>query len=1246
MGKRRSFTNLKFPIKIPNLLDIQVSSFVDFLQEDAPKTKKKYQGLEAVLRETFPIESNDGTYRLEFLYYMVGKPKHSMLECKRKDFTYSVPLRIKVRLRTPKESREQEVYLCDLPYMTPKGTFILNGDERVIVNQLHRSPGVTFEEVVEPYGKVSYTTRIVPYYGSWLELEFDQSKVLNVYIDRRRKFPITVLLRAFGLSTDEAIIERFGGTETIAIERRSHWKHVIGKILAQELKDQETGQVIVEKYETVTQSHVQRLEKFDFKKVVIVKEDIAEIINTLKKDSSTNKEEALVEIFRKMQPGNPATIENAEGYFQRLFLDPKRYDFQKVGRYIINRKLGMKTRLDKRTLDKETVIEVIKYLLKLRHGEGEPDDIDHLGNRRIRTVGELLQEQFRIGLLRIERVSRERMSIYDMESVMPHHLINSKLISALIRDFFGRGSLSQFMDQTNPQAELTHRRRLSALGPGGLDRERAGFEVRDVHYSHYGRICPIETPEGPNIGLITSLALYARVNELGFIETPYRKAVNKRVTNEIKYLTADEEDKYVIAQANARLDDDGKFIDNEVFCRYKDSFIKADPKSVEFMDVSPQQIVGISASLIPFIEHDDANRALMGANMQRQSVPLLDSEEPLVGTGLEGKAAEDSGCLVLAEKDGTVHYVDSGKIAIGSQEYNLIKFSRTNSDTCINQRPIVSVGDKVKEGDVIADGSGTKNGELALGKNVLVAFMPWRGYNFEDAIIISERLVKDDVFTSVQIEEFVVEARETKLGPEEITRDIPNVSEEALKNLDESGIIMIGAKVNPGDILVGKISPKTESELTPEEKLLRAIFGEKAGDVRDTSMKVPPGVFGVIIDVQVFTRKEGATLTKEEKSRELRNIKALKKEYETKIKQLQNEKIQRLESLLLGKKLAAPLQDIDSGKTVIPEGVAITSKHIKNLDRCDLDVVKLSVDEEREDEIAKVIKLYDDQIEEVLYEMETEINRIKKGDELPPGVLKKILVYVASKRKIVVGDKIAGRHGNKGVVSTVVPEEDMPYLPDGTPVDIVLNPLGVPSRMNIGQILETHLGWAAKVLGINVASPVFAGISEEKIKSLLKEANLPEDGKIVLYDGRSGEVFDQKITVGYIYIMKLVHMVDDKIHARSIGPYSLVTQQPLGGKAQFGGQRFGEMEVWALEAYGSAYTLQEMLTVKSDDVQGRTRVYESIVKGETTFQHGTPESLNVLLKELQGLVLDVRTEKEKDAKSSEKGKKREKVKNV
>jgi DNA-directed RNA polymerase subunit beta len=1116
--------------------------------------------------------------------------------------------------------------------MTEKGTFIINGDERVVVSQLHRSPGVSFEESKELFGKVNYSARIVPYYGSWLEFEFDQSGALNVYIDRRRKFLATVFLRALGLSTDDEIIKEFSGKEKIEITNKAQYRKLIGKVLAKDIKDSETGQIIIEKYERLTHTHISRLERSEVKRVVIFTTEIPELITTLKKDSTSSQEEALIDIFRKLQPGNPPTLENAKSLFERMFYDPKRYDLQEVGRYVINRKLGMKVPLTKRILDKATVIEVIKYLLKLKQGEGQPDDIDHLGNRRVRTVGELLQEQFRIGLMRIERVARERMTIYDMESVMPHHLVNSKLISSLIKDFFGRGQLSQFMDQTNPQAELTHRRRLSALGPGGLSRERAGFEVRDVHYSHYGRICPIETPEGPNIGLITSLALYARVNSLGFIETPYRKVKNGRVTNEIVWLTAEEEDKYIVAQANAPIDKSNRFTGEEVFCRYRDNFIKVSPQDVQFMDVAPQQLVGASAALIPFLEHDDANRALMGSNMQRQAVPLLVTESPLVGSGLEEKVARDSKAVVLAQKDGVVHYVDSQKIVVGSQTYNLIKFARSNSDTCINQKPLVKLGDRVRAGDIIADGVATKDGELALGKNILVAFMPWFGYNFEDAIVISERLVKDDIFTSVQVEEFSIEARETKLGPEEITRDIPNVSEDVLGNLDENGIVRLGAEIKPGDILVGKITPKTETELTPEEKLLRAIFGEKAGDVRDASLTVPPGVEGVVIDVKVFTRKEGARLSREERNRDLRHIKEIKKNYETKIKQLQDERFQRLSQLLKGKKLISPLLDSDTGRIVIPQDTTIGNKYLQHLSQCDLDEIRILDNEEAEQEALKVIKLYDDQLDELIYEMEREIDTIKRGDELPPGVLRKVVVHIASKRKSSVGDKMSGRHGNKGVVSLIAPEEDMPYLPDGTPVDIVLNPLGVPSRMNIGQILETHLGWAAKELGIKIATPVFAGIREEEIKELLKKAGLPEDGKTIIYDGKTGEPFHQRVSVGYIYMMKLIHMVDDKIHARSIGPYSLVTQQPLGGKAQFGGQRFGEMEVWALEAYGSAFTLQEILTVKSDDVQGRTKIYESIVKGENAFQHGRPESLNVLIKELQGLALDVRAVKLKDDK--------------
>ncbi|MGE4357666.1 MAG: DNA-directed RNA polymerase subunit beta, partial [Candidatus Omnitrophota bacterium] len=1035
---------------------------------------------------------------------------------------------------------------------------------------------------------------------------------------------------ALGLSTDEDIIKTFCGIETIKIENRSQLKELTGRILAEDIKMPDSEHVIIPKYTRLSKENLLDREiDFTQTKFKVLKNNVMEIINTLKRDFTKNREEALLDIYRKLRPGYPATLEAAIFMMERLFFDPKRYDLERVGRFLLNRKLNTNVPLDKRTLDLETVVETVRYLINLKHGIGDPDDIDHLGNRRVRTVGELLENQLRVGMLRMERMARERMNIYDMENVMPHHLINSKLIANAVREFFMRSQLSQFMDQTNPLAELTHRRRLSALGPGGLDRERAGFEVRDVHYSHYGRVCPVETPEGPNIGLIVSLSTFARVNEFGLLETPYRKVENGRVTHKIEYLTADVEDKYYIAQANAKLDKDGKLVEDLVFCRYKDNFLKVEPKKIDYMDVSPRQLVSVSASLIPFLEHDDANRALMGSNMQRQAVPLLYPEVPLVMTGMEKRVAIDSGAVVIAKREGVVREVQADRIVIGSDVYNLKKFMRSNADTCINQRPIVKVGDRVKAGDIIADGPATKDGELALGRNVLVAFMPWRGYNFEDAILVSEKLLKDDIFTSLHIEEFIIEARETKLGPEEITRDIPGVGEEALKDLDENGIVRIGAEVKSGDILVGKVTPKTETELTPEEKLLRAIFGEKAGDVRDASLTVPPGVEGIVVDVRVFSRKEAKPRSKEVITEELRQINSIKEQFQKQIKQLQEERNNRLSKILLGKKLASSLLDIDTGKTIIPADKTISKKDLNKLERCDLDGIKIKDDEAAEEELKKVMRLYEDQMEELIYEQEREIDQIKRGDELPAGVLKKVVVYIASKRKLSVGDKIAGRHGNKGVIARIMAEEDMPFLPDGTPVEIVLNPLGVPSRMNVGQLLETQLGWAAHELGIQVISPVFGGANEEEIKEQLRKANLPEDGRITLYDGYTGEPFDNKVTVGYIYIMKLIHLVDEKIHARSIGPYSLVTQQPLGGKAQFGGQRFGEMEVWALEAYGAAYTLQELLTVKSDDVEGRTRIYEAIVKGENALNPGTPESFNVLVKELQGLCLDLRKEKKK-----------------
>jgi len=1123
MIKIKDFSKIPEVYPLPNLLEVQLRSYSEFLQEEVSPSEKAPIGLQEVFLEIFPIESFDKRLRLEFLSYSLGKPKYSISECKRRSLTYAAPLKVRFRLITPTESKEQEVFFGEIPLMTDTATFIINGDERGIVSQLQRSPGVCFEEEIHPTGKKIFYGRIIPYRGSWLEFKYDLSEVILAYIDRRRSFPATQILRIFGFSSNEDIIKVLG-------------------------------------------------------------EDSKEISNTLKKDITKSKDEALIDFCRKMRPTEPVNLESAENFFYRLFFDPRRYDLERVGRFMLNRKLGMSISLEMRVLDSATVVEVIRYLLKLKEGEGKIDDIDHLGNRRIKTVGELVQNQVRIGLAKVERSIRERFSILgETAEISIHHLINAKLFSSQVKDFFARSQLSQFMDQVNPLAEMTHKRRLSALGPGGLSRERAGFEVRDIHPSHYGRVCPVETPEGPNIGLISSLTTYARINSLGFLETPYRKVENGRVTNKIEYLTADIEEEKVIAQANAPIDKEGNFLERSISCRYRGDFPMMPPHRIEYMDVSPKQLFSVAAALIPFLEHDDANRALMGSNMQRQAVPLLVTEPPLVGTNMERKMAIDSGSVVIAKESGKVEYVDSKKIIINDTIYELKKFIRTNSDTCINQRPIVKIGDYVKKGDVIADGMATSNGELSLGRNLLCAFMPWRGFNFEDAILISEKVVKEDIFTSIHIEEFGVEAVETRLGNEEITRDIPNVSEEVLKNLDESGIIGIGSEVKAGDILVGKVTPKTETELSPEERLLRAIFGEKAQDVRDTSLVVPPGVEGIVLDVQVLQRKKKGRQDKEEKKREILRIKEIKDYYKQEIEYLKQEKIK----------------------------------------------IKMSKDKE-EEEKKRISESYEERIKELEIEQDLEIEKVRRGDELLPGVLKRVVVYIATKRKLAMGDKLAGRHGNKGVIAKILPEEDMPYLEDGTPIECILNPLGVPSRMNVGQILETHLGWAGKVLGLRFSCPIFDGATESEIKEMLRKANLPEDGKVTLYDGYTGEPFKEKATVGFIYMMKLIHLVEEKIHARSIGPYSLITQQPLGGKAQFGGQRFGEMEVWALEAYGAAYSLQEMLTVKSDDVLGRTKIYEQIVKGVQRLTPGVPESFYVLMKELQGLCLDIRTERNKE----------------
>ncbi|MDP8265498.1 MAG: DNA-directed RNA polymerase subunit beta [Candidatus Aceula meridiana] len=1132
--KIKNFGKYKDDFQLPHLLDIQVVAYANFLQRYEDPDKREMRGLEEVFSEAFPFESYDGQVRLEYISYHLGKEKYSALECQRRGTTYSAPLKVNLRLISPVEVKEQEVYFGEFPLITDTGTFIINGDERVVVSQIQRPPGASFEQELHPTGKSIYQGRIIPSRGAWFEIKYDLNDVLLAYIDRRRSFPATQILRIMGLSTEEEMKRVFG-------------------------------------------------------------DDFDKLKNTLEKDHTTTKEEALLDFYRKMRPTEPATIEVADALFFRLFFEPKRYELSKVGRFIINRKLGVNVNLDNRILDLTTVAEVIRYLFRLRDGQGETDDIDHLGNRRIKTVGELVQNQVRIGLARIERSIKERLVVLNtFDNLTAHHLINSRLFSSQIQDFFGRSQLSQFLDQVNPLAETTHKRRLSALGPGGLSRERAGFEVRDVHPTHYGRVCPIETPEGPNIGLIASLTTCARVNDLGFIETPYRKVVDGRVTNKIEFLTADVDQNKYIAQANTPIDKGGHFLEKDISCRHRVDFPYVHPSKVEYMDVSPKQLVSPATSLIPFLEHDDANRALMGSNMQRQAVPLLYTEVPLVGTGMEGTVARDCGTVVLAKESGKVTKVDASSIAVGKTEYPLRNFVRSNANTCVNQRPIVKLGEYVQGGQVIADGMATKDGKLSLGRNILVAFMSWRGYNFEDAIILSQRLAKDDVYTSIHVEKFEVEARETRLGNEEVTRDIPNVSEEALKDLTEDGIIRIGAEVKAGDILVGKVTPKSEKELSPEERLLRAIFGEKAADIRDTSLTLPPGEEGVIVNVEVFQRSERGRKSKEDKKKEIAETGKIKKYYAQEIVFLKEEKEKRLCRIL--KVSATKLEKM-------------TDRQIKE-------------DQEAKD----VLRFYKDRLQELSEEQDHEIEKIKRGDELPAGVLKRVVVYVATKRKISEGDKMAGRHGNKGVVARILPQEDMPFLEDGTPVDIILNPLGVPSRMNVGQLLETHLGWAAQALGLICETPVFNGATEEEIRDLLAEAGLPKDGKTTVYDGYTGIPFDQKVTVGYIYMLKLIHLVDEKIHARSIGPYSLVTQQPLGGKAHFGGQRFGEMEVWALEAYGAAYTLQEMLTVKSDDVAGRSRIYEAIVKGEQKLTPGTPESFNVLMKELQGLCLDIRME--------------------
>jgi len=1269
--------------------------------------------------------------------------KYDVPECEERGMTYAAPLKVTIRLtvfdkdpetgnKTIRDIKEQEVFFGEIPLMTENGTFIINGTERVIVSQLHRSPGVFFErQPAQGY----FLGKIIPYRGSWVEFEYDNKNLLHVRIDRKRKFYGTVFLRALGLKTDAEILRAFYKTSDIVIkDKKLYWKvsdglvghklsHAINKggetvvpqgrkitnsvfkeiqkskieqvevapndlegaYVAADVVDMDTGEVLIEANHELTPTISQKLIEAGIKTFDIFfpeLDDVGNVISaTLRKDGVKQQNDALLEIYRKLRPGDPPTVDTATQLFQGMFFDPRKYDFSRVGRMKFNIKLYDKadaTPLDKRTLDHKDFIDTIQYLLKLRKGIGAVDDIDHLGNRRVRAVGELLENQFRIGLVRMERAIKEKMSVYqEMSTAMPHDLVNAKPVMAAIREFFGSSQLSQFMDQTNPLSEITHKRRLSALGPGGLSRERAGFEVRDVHPTHYGRICPIETPEGPNIGLISSLSCFARINEYGFIESPYRRVKDGLVVDEVKilnpgetdfkvnqvllraeiekanrnakkqtaefeahcdYLSAWEEDKYIIAQANVHLDDKGKITDDLVNARQAGNFVLKHVGEIEYMDVSPKQLVSVAASLIPFLENDDANRALMGSNMQRQAVPLLRAESPYVGTGMERVTARDSGAVVLCKRSGVVDSVDSERIIVrvegstlegqlsrevGADIYQMTKFKRSNQNTCINQKPIVAQGQRVKKGDVLADGPCTEAGELALGRNVLVAFMPWRGYNFEDAIVVSEKLVKEDYYTSIHIEEFEVDARDTKLGPEEITRDIPNIAEGFLRNLDESGIIRIGATVKPGDILVGKVTPKGETQLTPEEKLLRAIFGEKAGDVKDASLYCPPGIEGTVVDCKVFSRK-GAELDERSKLILEGAEERLRRNLEDEKRILNDERAKRLAVHFDGKELLADLHDEKTNKKLLSKGTFLSRDLIEKLRARDIKRMKLKDKDPRLNEVVDEIEEMTSRQIAVLEKItEERIGKLRKGDELPPGVIKQVKCYIAMKRKLSVGDKMAGRHGNKGVIARIVPEEDMPYLPDGTPVEIVLNPLGVPSRMNVGQILETHLGWAAHALGVKFATPVFDGATEKDIKSQLKAASLPASGKVQLWDGISGQPFEQPVTVGYIYMLKLSHLVDDKIHARSIGPYSLITQQPLGGKAQFGGQRFGEMEVWALEAYGAAYVLQELLTAKSDDVYGRAKIYEAIVKGEAAAEPGVPESFNVLIRELQSLCLDV-----------------------
>lgn len=1247
---RISFSKLEKSTDFPDLLGIQVDSFKKFLQDTVSPHKRENSGLQKVFQQNFPILDNRENYILEFVEYYVDKPKYSVVECVERGLTFAVPLKAKLRLSTKDEFNssheyvdtiEQEVYLGNLPYMTEKGTFIINGAERVIVSQLHRSPGVFFGESLHTNGTRLFSARIIPFRGSWVEFTTDVNDVMFAYIDRKKKFHITTLLRALGYPSNEMLYELFNLSETVEVGSKANLNNYIDRFVIVDVFDTNTGEVILDTKTALSEEHIKEIKKAGIKELKFLKttfdKDLSVILNTINADKTFNEESALEHIYKQLRSGDAPDMETAKNVIERLFFSPKRYDLGDVGRYRINKKLGLTVPLDVTVLTREDLIAIIHHLIDLKNGDQPVDDIDHLGNRRVKTVGEQLAGQFSTGLARMARTIKERMNLRDNEAFAPQDLVNARTVSSVINAFFGTNQLSQFMDQTNPLAELTHKRRLSALGPGGLTRDRAGFEVRDVHYTHYGRLCPIETPEGPNIGLISSLCIYAKINKFGFIETPYRFVENGKVkSNVIKYYDAEEEENYIIAQANEELKSDGNFVNPKVKTRQRGDFPILEPEHVQLMDVAPNQVVSAAASLIPFLENDDANRALMGSNMQRQAVPLLRPSSPIVGTGMEYTVAKDSKSIIVAERNGEVVYVDATEIKVKydntvkgfnptfSDEsvttYKLIKFQRTNQDTCHNQRPVVKLGQKVSKGDVLADSSSTEGGELALGRNVLVAFMPWRGYNFEDAIIISERVVAEDIFTSIHVEEFELQVRDTKRGEEELTREIPNVSEDATRNLDENGIIRIGAEVYDGDIVIGKITPKGETDPTPEEKLLRAIFGDKAGDVKDASLKAPPGLKGIVIGTKLFSRKKKDAIAKKEEKSKLDRIELT---YTESRRELAHQMGEKLNSLLAGKKSVGIY--MKTGETLVKKGSIISDGVFTSSDVvADIDLTQAFTEDNEVNEVFDLlVSNYWRKLEETEDLYKREKFKLQVGDELPPGIVQLAKVYVAKKRKLSVGDKMAGRHGNKGVVSKIVPVEDMPFMEDGTPVDIILNPLGVPSRMNLGQIYETALGWAGKKLGVKFSTPIFDGANFKDVQTWMNKAGLSEHGKAKLTDGRTGEVFDQEVTVGYIYMLKLSHLVDDKIHARSIGPYSLITQQPLGGKAQFGGQRFGEMEVWALEAYGAANVLQEILTVKSDDVVGRSKVYEAIVKGENLPDPSTPESFNVLIRELQGLGLEI-----------------------